>query len=1208
MRKFLFLLLFAFTFFNAHSQLSEGGIPVSFGKNIAQQNINELYVQPLDLTQVYTEDQKRQKQGELELIGRPISVNANPTNNGTWIGLEDGSKIWQLKITSPGAEGLIISYSKLEIPYGAKMFLYSPDKKFVIGAFTYKNNKDGNTSTSITPGDEVIIEYYQPKGVYANPVIDINSVGYIYKNSGFNKNTKDFGDSESCEVNVNCSPEGDNWQTQKRGVVRILLLSGGGWGWCSGSLINTTNNNCTPYILTADHCGHDASASELPQWIFYFNYESPNCTNPASEGTLDNQSLTGCSLIANGGNTGDEGSDFFLVETADAVPSTYDPYWNGWDRSNTGSPSGVGIHHPAGDIKKISTYSSTLITSGWNGSSYNSHWKVTWVATANDHGVTEGGSSGSPIFNADGRIVGDLTGGGSYCTAQDQPDYYGKMWFSWDQNAASTSTSGNPQLKPFLDPLGTAPMFIDGRNACTTITSDFSADKTIAYKNEVIVFTENVTIAADPITTWAWDFGGVQATPATNNTAGPVNVSYNTVGPYTCSLNVSDGTLTDDEVKTNYITIVDSLTAEINTATWNVVTGASIDFTDASFGGKGTINSWNWTFNGATPATSTTQNPTGIVWSTSGTYDVELCVGTDFPENDCVTYQIIVSNPTDLQFDFTGTPTTVMVGQGVDFTSTVIANGPINTWNWSFESADTPTSTSATPTGITWSVAGDYTVSLEATGPTNTSTVTKVDYIHVIDSSSVPEADFQANQTTIAPGDIIDYTNLSTNPSIIDSSLWILENADAPNNNITVMLAGNLLGVAYNTLPGHYDATLIIYSSFGTDTMYKDDYIYVIDPNNLSEVHANFKATTTRLIQQGWTVDFTDLSTGPVTDWYWEFEGGTPSTFTGQYPPSITYNSTAGPFDVKLTVSNPSFSDSELKTEYIVVITTWPWPDEEGFCEDDLSNALPNEFAQSARHLINNAGEWGYFPGHNYLKVKYYAEKFTNYTFDKIREIHMAPSRIQNFSQNYNKVICYVWDVDAITGMPDNILGQKITYISDYTQLQYNSVVFDTPVEVFEEFYVGYSVAYPSETSGEPQDTFATYYRYRPNGPNTTVCAKTLHNWKTPTEMLGDTLQMSLDIRLKACIIKVKEIDYSNEVSVYPNPTSGRVTIELGDIPIINPRIIVYDLTGRAIDAYSNHIYGNTYELNINSETTGLYFIKIDFGDAQVTKKISLIK
>ena len=390
MRKLLPLMFLVLLNLHVFSQVSEGGTPVSFSKQIPNQNIDELYVEPLDFNEVDLEDEIRAQNGELPLIGRTINVSANVFDNGTWTSFKDGSRLWRLKITSPGAEALIVNYSSFKLSYGASLFLYSEDKSFVIGAFTYKNNRKNNFTTQMTPGETVILEYCQPAGVFVEPEINIESIAYIYKDSGFKNQEKGFGSSESCEINVNCSPEGDNAQDQKRGVVRIYVVGPSGGGWCSGSLINTTNGDCTPYVLTADHCGHDATTSNLTQWVFYFNYESPDCNNPGSEGTLANQTVTGCTLIANGGNTGDEGSDFFLIETTDPVPDTYNAFWNGWDRENTGSPSGYSIHHPAGDIKKISHYSTTLTTDGWNGSGLPSHWKVTWSTTTNGWGVTEG--------------------------------------------------------------------------------------------------------------------------------------------------------------------------------------------------------------------------------------------------------------------------------------------------------------------------------------------------------------------------------------------------------------------------------------------------------------------------------------------------------------------------------------------------------------------------------------------------------------------------------------------------------------------------------------------------------------------------------------------------------------------------------------------------------------------------------------------------
>jgi hypothetical protein len=165
-------------------------------------------------------------------------------------------------------------------------------------------------------------------------------------------------------------------------------------------------------------------------------------------------------------NGGDSGSDFILLEASDAtIPGSYYPYWAGWDATGAGSTGGVCIHHPAGDLKKISTYTGTTANSFWGGP-MGTHWRVTWAATANGHGVTEGGSSGSPLFNSSKRVIGTLTGGGSCCTSggcgpgtgPGMSDYYGKVSYHWQSNPGPASM----RLKNFLDPQSTGTLSMDG--------------------------------------------------------------------------------------------------------------------------------------------------------------------------------------------------------------------------------------------------------------------------------------------------------------------------------------------------------------------------------------------------------------------------------------------------------------------------------------------------------------------------------------------------------------------------------------------------------------------------------------------------------------------------------------------------------------------------------------------------------------------------
>ena len=132
--------------------------------------------------------------------------------------------------------------------------------------------------------------------------------------------------------------------------------------------------------------------------------------------------MTGCSSVSNSSSNGNvyNTSDFHLLELNSSPPFDYGVYAAGWDRSTSASSNGVGIHHPAGDIKKISKYNQST-SSGLD-------WRVRWVETENNrHGVTEGGSSGSPLLNSNKRIVGDLSTGSSSCTFKNGYDFYGKF-------------------------------------------------------------------------------------------------------------------------------------------------------------------------------------------------------------------------------------------------------------------------------------------------------------------------------------------------------------------------------------------------------------------------------------------------------------------------------------------------------------------------------------------------------------------------------------------------------------------------------------------------------------------------------------------------------------------------------------------------------------------------------------------------------------
>jgi len=459
-RKLLFLSILS-VIFNASifAQINPKGVAPGLVYNKVSE-LQSVYPLTENVEKLIAEDELGLTPGLPERVAISIPINADFFSMGEWISLANGGRFYQVRLLSPNAKNICLAFDKFALPENAQLFFYSPDKETLFGGFTHDDNHNSLAFTSpITNGEEIIVEYYEPDNnrVEGSAVLHISELAHFYQHAYETDKNSNIGASEECHININC-PEGDDWQTEKRGVARILMKVGSGWGWCSGTLINNTKQDGKPYFLTAEHCGGSASDSDRSQWVFRFGFERPGCEDSGIPAT---KNITGCSLIAKG--LLDGGSDMQLLELNFTPPSSFEPYYNGWDRSIVPPASGVGIHHPAGDVKKISTYTQTAtsvanpIISGTSMASH-SAWNVIFTPTQTGHGVTQGGSSGSPMFNHNKLVSGTLTGGNSSCSYLYGNNIYGKLSYHWETNG----TESNQQLKPWLDPLNTGQITLQG--------------------------------------------------------------------------------------------------------------------------------------------------------------------------------------------------------------------------------------------------------------------------------------------------------------------------------------------------------------------------------------------------------------------------------------------------------------------------------------------------------------------------------------------------------------------------------------------------------------------------------------------------------------------------------------------------------------------------------------------------------------------------
>jgi len=423
-------------------QISKGGIPIQIQKLKSSSYNTDLVIMPTVDNGKMKESTNSKDQNMLKpyRFAYSFNVSLNLNNSGTWYNTTKVN-VWQLRIRSTGAYSLNLIFDQYKLPENARLFLISEETGEVKGAYTSDNNSEGRMfAVEPVEGDELLVQYEEPVNVDFRGELQIAKVAHDYVGILYNDH-RPLGLSGDCNVNVNCDIA-NGTENLRDGVCRIII---DGSEICTGTLVNNTALDGTPYVLTAFHC--ISSAVKAQSSIFLFNYESPYCAS--IDGSVSH-SLSGSSLKASF-----DSLDFALVRLNNVPPDNYRPYLVGWNSKNISPSSSISIHHPLGDIKKVSIDNDPAVTAKFSSSYYS---KGFWNIIRWESGVTEEGSSGGPLFDQNKQLIGTLTGGSASCPpGLPTNDYFEKFALAWDYR-----TESSKQLKIWLDPINSGVEKLDG--------------------------------------------------------------------------------------------------------------------------------------------------------------------------------------------------------------------------------------------------------------------------------------------------------------------------------------------------------------------------------------------------------------------------------------------------------------------------------------------------------------------------------------------------------------------------------------------------------------------------------------------------------------------------------------------------------------------------------------------------------------------------
>lgn len=361
---------------------------------------------------------------------------------------------WAINIKTNSAKSLSVTFKDLILSAGAEIYLFSNEKKVLYGPLTKEMFEQAEEiSTEVLPGNSIYVFYRTLKSSEIFDNVHISKIGFGYRDGGSAFNN--FGAVEDrtlvCNVDVT-GAAGDCFRMEQRAVARTLIDNS--TSLCTATLINNTNaqNDLRPFLITANHCsfnqqGNPITFANLGVRFLYYQGNSSIITFIGAAERVATGAISDCSLL----------------EMNQRPNANHGLFYLGWDRTTTPPATSRVLHHPDGDLMKISGDADASITNAdpLNWGRFQLPAMRAWrFNTGNniaggDFGVTEGGSSGSALINPIHRIVGDLKGGDvQACNGNNGSNankWYGRFDISYNPPGVPTGNA-NLRLENWLNP------------------------------------------------------------------------------------------------------------------------------------------------------------------------------------------------------------------------------------------------------------------------------------------------------------------------------------------------------------------------------------------------------------------------------------------------------------------------------------------------------------------------------------------------------------------------------------------------------------------------------------------------------------------------------------------------------------------------------------------------------------------------------------